>query len=201
MAEKSREIEQQRRNQGRTEQHTGERSSQRGSGLATRHEPLDIFLSSPFTLMRRMQDDFDRIFSGFAPGRGFAGLADTAGRADWVPAIDVFQRANELVIRADIPGMSREDLSVEVGENALTISGERKFDHEEEREGVFRSERSYGSFCRVIPLPEGAVADNAKANFKDGVLEVVVPTPPQEVQRGRRIEIGQESTQDQGRKR
>jgi HSP20 family protein len=198
MAEKSREIEQQRRGQVQT---TDERSSQRGSGLATRREPFDIFGSSPFALMRRMQDDFDRIFSGFGLGRGFPGFTETAGRMDWIPAVDVFQRGNELVIRADVPGLSREDLSVEVGENALTISGERKFDQQEEREGVFRSERSYGSFCRVIPLPEGAVADNAKANFKDGVLEIVVPTPPQEVQRGRRIEIGQEASQRDSQKR
>jgi HSP20 family protein len=198
MAEKTREIEH-RRAQG---QSTNDRSSQRGgSSLATRREPFDIFGSSPFALMRRMQEDFDRALSGFGFGRAMPSLSDTAGRADWIPAIDVFQRGNELVIRADVPGLSREDLSVEIGENALTISGERKYDHEEEREGVFRSERSYGSFCRVVPLPEGAVADNAKANFKDGVLEVVVPTPPQEVQRGRRIEIGQETPQKEGQKR
>lgn len=190
MAEKTREME--RRDQ---RQESAERSSQRG-GSITRREPFDIFGASPFALLRRMQDDFDRIFSGFGVGRGFPALSEGLGRADWVPAVDVFQRGNELVIRADVPGMSREDLSVEIGENAITISGERKSDHEEERDGVFRSERSYGSFYRVIPLPEGAVADNAKAHFKNGVLEVIVPTPPQEVQRGRRIEIGQESGQN-----
>lgn len=189
MAEKTREME--RKDQ---RQEKGERSIERGGSLS-RREPLDIFGSSPFSLMRRMQEDFDRMFSGFGFGRGLPALPEAFGRADWIPAVDVFQRGNELVIRADVPGMSREDLSVEIGENALTISGERKSDREEEREGVFRSERSYGSFCRVIALPEGAVADNAKANFKDGVLEVVVPTPPQEVQRGRRIEIGQDTSQ------
>ena len=88
-----------------------------------------------------------------------------------------------------MPGLSRDDLSVEIGDNALTIRGERKYDHEEERDGVFRSERSYGSFYRVVPLPEGAVADSAKAAFKDGVLEIVMQAPSQEVRRGRRIEI------------
>lgn len=189
MAEKTRELER------RDQVQSGERFPQRGGSL-TRRDPFDIFGSSPFSLMRRVQDDFDRLFSGFGFGRGFPAFSESFGRADWVPAIDVFQRGNELVIRVDVPGMSRDDLSVEVGENALTISGERKSDREEEGEGVFRSERSYGSFYRVIALPEGAVADNAKANFKDGVLEVIVPTPPQEVQRGRRIEIGQEASQN-----
>ena len=92
-----------------------------------------------------------------------------------------------------MPGLSREDLTVEIGDDQLIIQGERKSDHQEERDGVFRSERRYGTFYRAVPLPEGALSESAKANFKDGVLEVVVQAPPREVTRGRRIEI-QEST-------
>ena len=111
--------------------------------------------------------------------------------SEWVPAIEAFQRGNEFIVRADVPGLSRSDLTVEIGDDALTIRGERKFDQEEERDGVYRSERIYGSFCRVVPLPEGAVADRAKANFKNGVLEIVMNAPSQEVRRGRRLEIGE----------
>jgi HSP20 family protein len=76
------------------------------------------------------------------------------------------------------------------------MRGERRHDHEEERDGVFRSERSYGSFCRVVPLPQGAIADSAKATFNNGVLEVVVQAPSFDVRRGRRVEI-KEGTSEQ----
>ena len=94
---------------------------------------------------------------------------------DWVPAIDAFQRANEFIIRADAPGMNRQDLSVEVGDEAVTIRGERRQEAQEDREGMFWSERSYGSFYRVVPLPPGAIPDSAKATFNNGVLEVTLP--------------------------
>ena len=75
------------------------------------------------------------------------------------------------------------------GGEALTIQGERRREQEEERGGVYRSERSYGSFKRVIALPEGAITDQAKATFRDGVLEITMPAPPEHVTRGRRLEI------------
>jgi len=163
----------------------------------TRWDPFD-FRSSPFSLFRRMQEDMDRLFAGFGMGRGAMSPIGEGG-GDWAPAIEAFQRGNEFVVRADVPGLSRDDLTVEVGEDALTIQGERKYDHEEEREGVYRSERSYGSFSRVVPLPEGAVADSAKANFNNGVLEVVVQAPSQEVRRGRKVEIGEGSKASESR--
>lgn len=173
-----------------------ERSGSQGRDIA-RWDPFDFTLS-PFGMLRRMQQDMDRIFEGFGFGRRGLMQSSGEGRAEWMPAIEAFQRGNEFVVRADVPGLSKDDLTVEVGEDQLTIQGERKYDHEEEREGVYRSERSYGSFYRVIPLPEGAVADSAKANFKDGVLEVVLQAPSQEVRRGRKVEI--ESGTEKGQK-
>jgi HSP20 family protein len=76
-----------------------------------------------------------------------------------------------------------------VTDDSITISGERRQEQEGERGGVYRSERSYGSFCRTIPLPEGAMTDQAKATFTDGVLEITMPAPPEQVTRGRRLEI------------
>lgn len=189
-----------KRTESRTENRP-EQQSQRGLARSaeqnrslSRRDPYDPWNSGPFSMIRRLQDDFDRLFGGFGLTRGFQSLGERE-IGDWTPAIEALQRGNDFVVRADVPGLSREDLSVELGEDALTIRGERRYDHEEERDGVYRSERSYGSFCRVIPLPEGAVTESAKANFKDGVLEVVVPAPSQEVRRGRRLEIGEESSQ------
>ena len=85
--------------------------------------------------------------------------------------------------------MTRTDLHVEAGDESQTIRGERKQEQREDRDGVFWTERSYGSFCRVIPLPPGAIADSAKATFSNGVLEVVMQAPSQETRRGRRIDI------------
>lgn len=172
--------------QGR-EQRSLERSGE-GRQLQRRRDPFGDFSYGPLGFIRRMQEDMDRLFGGFGTSIGWPSMGGQEA-TDWAPAIEAFQRGNEFIVRADVPGLSREDLTVEVGEDALTIRGERKYDHEEEREGVFRSERAYGSFCRVVPLPEGAVADSAKANFKDGVLEVRLQSPSQEVRRGRRIEI------------
>jgi HSP20 family protein len=141
--------------------------------------------------MRQMQDQLDRAFTGLWGGTGGSSWTPETvfGPSDWAPPIDVFQRGNDLVIRADVPGLSKDDITVDIADDQLTVRGERRYDHEEERDGVFRSERSYGSFCRVIPLPQGAIADSAKATFNNGVLEIVVQAPSFDVRRGRRVEI------------
>jgi HSP20 family protein len=110
----------------------------------------------------------------------------------WAPDIDVFQKNNELTIRADLPGLKREDVTVEITDDSVYIQGERRREHEEEREGYYRSERSYGSFSRLIPLPDGAITEQAKATFKDGVLEITMPAPPES--KGRRLEINEAGT-------
>jgi HSP20 family protein len=102
------------------------------------------------------------------------------------------QKNNELTIKADLPGLKREEVSVDITDDAVCIQVERKGEREEEREGLYRSERSYGSFCRVIPLPDGAITDQAKANFRDGVLEITMPAPP--ASKGRRLEIAEGAT-------
>ena len=155
--------------------------------------------SGPFGLMRQMQDEVDRWFGRFGSDRGWMSPSSWLSRAgeqvgDWMPAIDAFQRGNEFIIRADVPGMMRTDLSVEIGDDALTIRGERKHEEREEKEGVFWSERSYGSFSRVVPLPPGAISDSAKATFNNGVLEVVVQAPSQDARRGRKIDISGQDT-------
>jgi HSP20 family protein len=143
---------------------------------------------SPFRSLQRMADEMDRMFEGFGLGdRWTRSLWPESGGQLWAPDVEAFHKNNELTIKADLPGLKREDVTVEVTDNEVRIQGERKHEREEEREGYYRTERGYGSFCRVIPLPEGAMSDQAKASFKDGVLEITMPAPPST--KGRRLEI------------
>jgi HSP20 family protein len=134
----------------------------------------------PFVLLRQMTSELDKAFEQpFGAGlrlptlRGFWG----APTADWAPTIDVFERDNRLVTRVDLPGLKKEDVRVEVTEGHLAISGERRNETEEKKENVYRCERSYGHFSRIVPLPDGVKVEDVKATFADGVLEVSVAFP------------------------
>jgi HSP20 family protein len=107
----------------------------------------------------------------------------------WSPQVEVFERGNNLVIRADLPGLSREDVDVAIDDDTLIIRGERHSDIKDEQEGFYRSERSYGSFYRAIPLPDNIDASACNATFKEGVLEVTLQKPPQQPSRARRIDV------------
>jgi HSP20 family protein len=166
------------------------------SDMARRESQIE----SPSRMSQRFADEMDSVFDDFGLGRSWRAPRFGLGRSwlssparlaaqAWAPDIDVSQQNNELVVRADLPGMKREDVCVDVTDTDITISGERKSEQETERGGVYRSERAYGSFFRTIPLPEGAIADQAKATFDNGVLEIRMPAPPEQVTRGRRLEI------------
>lgn len=144
--------------------------------------------ASPFKALQRFADEVDRMFDDFGFGRHWATPLSRETRVEaWAPDVEVFQKNNELTIKADLPGLKKDEVSVDITDDAVTIQGERKREHQEEREGYYRSERSYGSFLRVVPLPEGAISEQAKANFRDGVLEITMPAPP--ASKGRRLEI------------
>jgi HSP20 family protein len=132
--------------------------------------PSDFF-NDPFSVMRRMREEMDRMLSR-SFGEEFAG-----GSAVWSPLIEVREQNGKLQVHAELPGLKPEDVRIELADDSLVIQGERKYEHEDKSEGVFRSERRYGKFYRQIPLPEGANADQVKAQFNNGVLEVTVPVP------------------------
>jgi HSP20 family protein len=165
----------------------------RGETRIARREPLAPL--TPFRMLDRFADEMDRVFDAFGLGHGWlqprTEWLRSATTGEWLPEIEMFQRGDQLVIHADLPGLKKEDVKIDVTEDTLTIQGERKREHEEEKEGVYRSERSYGSFFRVVSLPEGAMSDQAKATFKDGVLEVSMPAPPSTLKQPRRIDIGE----------
>jgi HSP20 family protein len=144
-------------------------------------------LASPFGVMRRFADEMDRLFDDFRTSL-FPRLDFPKMEAAWAPPVEVSERGGQLVVRAELPGLAKKDVRVEVGEDALTIQGERRHEREEKRKGFFRSERSYGSFFRQIPLPEGIDPGSAKAVFKDGILEVTMPAPPKPA-KGRSVPI------------
>jgi HSP20 family protein len=152
-------------------------------------------LASPFELMERMSDEMDRIFGSWGfPRRSWSNrsLTRSSGRQEiWSPRVEAFQKGDRFIVRADLPGLKKDDIQIELGDEAITIHGERRNEHEEEREGYYHSEREYGSFYRTIPLPDGAIGESAQASFKDGTLEITLQAPPAETRRGRRIEINE----------
>ena len=113
---------------------------------------------------------------------------DTVPNQRWTPAMDLVEADDHFVLKADLPGLSEADVSIEVRDNALTISGERKAEHEKRERGFYRVERSFGRFSRSLTLPEGVDADAISANFDRGVLQVTIPKPEQ--RKPRRIQIG-----------
>jgi len=177
------------------ERKTGRRSSStRSSGtLPARRDDWSGFWNDPFALwsenpMQRFAREMDRWFHGGRDPREGRSLFGSGGR-NWNPELESFQRGDEFVIRADLPGMKRDEISVNITDDSLTIEGERRDEHEEHKEGLYRSERSYGRFQRTISLPEGSIPETTRATFQNGVLEITIQAPPREVSRGRRVDI------------
>lgn len=116
----------------------------------------------------------DRNFSHF-----FGGHGTESGFTSWSPAIDVEERNGQLEVHAELPGVKPEDVKVELTDDTLIIHGQRKYEREHKAGQAYRSERRYGEFYRAIPLPEGVNAEQAKAHFRDGILQINVPVPQQ----------------------
>ena len=111
----------------------------------------------------------------------------------WIPAMDLVETEDHFVLRADLPGLSEEDVKIEVEDNVLTISGERKAEHEDASEGYYRVERAFGAFSRSLTLPEGVDAEAIRRASTSGVLEVRIPKPEQRKPRKIEIAVGRRS--------
>ena len=134
-----------------------------------------------------IQNEMNRLFNSFFDTPSPAG---SGAFRRWIPAMDLAEAENEFVLRADLPGLTEEDVNIEVDDNVLTISGERKAEQEDRKEGFYRVERSYGSFRRSLTLPENVDPETVKATFENGVLEVRVPKPEERKPRKVSIAVG-----------
>jgi HSP20 family protein len=133
-----------------------------------------------------MTDEFDRALQPFLS-------ADEAGATiAWTPTVEITEQDGKYRILAELPGLSPDDVRVEVEDDALVLQGERQVEREGTEGGMRRSERQFGFFYRRIPLPEGANPEQAKAKFRDGILEITIPAPDRQAKR-RQIQIEADS--------
>jgi HSP20 family protein len=145
---------------------------------------MTIVRWEPLRELGSLQNEMNRLFNTVFDTPQPAG--STLRR--WMPAMDLVETDESFVLRADLPGLSEEDIKIEFEDGTLTVSGERKAEHESKSEGYYRVERAFGSFSRSLTLPQGIDPEAVTANFDRGVLEVRIPKPEQ--RKPRRIEIG-----------
>jgi HSP20 family protein len=142
----------------------------------------------PAAELNSLQTEMNRLFTSLfdSPTRPASG--ETPRR--WIPAMDLIESGDHYVLRADLPGVSEQDINIELEAGVLRISGERRSDHSEQQGGYRRIERSHGSFARSLTLPDGIDADAVEAGFERGVLEVRIPKPEQVKPRKVSISVG-----------
>jgi HSP20 family protein len=145
----------------------------------------------PIRELDTLQGDMNRLFDRFFEGRVANG---TARR--WIPAMDLVETDDSLVLRGDLPGMTEDDVDIEIKDNVLTVSGERKSESEEKGEGFHRVERAFGTFSRSLTLPHGIDAERVVAKFENGVLEVQIPKPAEA--KPTRVQIGKGTVEGTG---
>jgi HSP20 family protein len=145
----------------------------------------------PMRELDSLQGDMNRLFDRFFEGRAPNGVSRR-----WIPAMDLVETEDHLVLRGDLPGMTEDDVDIEIKDGVLTVSGERKADQEEKGEGYHRVERSFGRFSRSLSLPQGIDAERVEANFDSGVLEVRIPKPAEA--KPTRVQIGKGAIEGSG---
>lgn len=148
----------------------------------------------PIRELDSLQGDMNRLFDRF-----FEGRAPNSASRRWIPAMDLVETEDHLVLRGDLPGMTEDDVDIEIKDGVLTVSGERKTDHEEKGEGYHRVERAFGSFSRSLNLPQGVDPEKIEAKFDNGVLEVRIPKPAEA--KPTRVEIGKGSLEGTGKEK
>jgi HSP20 family protein len=127
----------------------------------------------PWHELETLSRQVDELFNGFTAFD--RPVATRRTEATWTPAVELKGNDTEFVLRAELPGIAPKDLDISVSRDAVSISGESRFEHQTEEKGLIRSEFRYGKFQRVIPLPAKVQNDQAKAEFKDGVLTLTLP--------------------------
>jgi HSP20 family protein len=150
----------------------------------------------PVRELSSLQSDMNRLFNTFFDTTT-SGNGGSAPR-HWIPAMDLVETDDHFVLKADLPGLTDEDVKIDVEDDVLTVSGERKSEHEDKGEGYVRVERSYGSFRRSLTLPEGVDPEAVTASFDRGVLEVRIPKPEERKPRRVAIQVGNQPAAIEG---
>jgi HSP20 family protein len=149
----------------------------------------------PVAELNTIQNEMNRLFNTFFDQPAAAGRGGGPSRP-WIPAMDLVETADEYVLRADLPGLSDDDVNVQFEDNVLTISGDRNAQHEQHEEGYYRIERAFGNFARSLTLPDGVNPDGVQAHFDRGVLEIRIPKPEQKKPRQVQITLGTRPADD-----
>ncbi len=137
---------------------------------------MALVRSNPWTALPTLQNRVNRLFDDMFPE---IGQGDDMGLMEWRPMVDTYEKDDAIVVNAELPGVNKEDISVDVKNNILTISGERKHEEDVNEDSYFRRERFYGKFQRSFTLPDNVDSEKVDAAYKDGVLEVKIPKTEQ----------------------
>ena len=146
------------------------------------NKPMKVGYTTPKTMapwerafglpmLARVSDEFDSMFGRVGLDRPMFEPVPSM----WSPEMEIITKAHELLVKVDMPGIKKDEVTVEIADDHLVLRGERKQEKEEKKDGFFKTERTYGSFFRMVPLPEGVKSEGAKAIMHDGVLEITVP--------------------------
>lgn len=150
---------------------------------------MDFLTVKPRYLIRDMQDEMSKMIENVFEDFGIAENKKNKTGNYWMPAIELLEKNNEYEVKAELPGMSKEDVEVEISNNNIIIRGETKQEKEEKTENIYRSEFRYGKFLRTIPLPSEIKSDEAKASFKEGILKINAPKAQEETKKLNKLTI------------
>ena len=150
----------------------------------------DMMLTEPGALIRRMFRDLD---PWFEPRGLFPAMRKTFAELPWMPSLEMTERDHMLFIKLDLPGLKKEEVNVSFTDEGLVVEGERTHETESKKNEWFTTERTYGHFYRLVPLPDGVNYKEVKATFKNGVLEIMVPIPAAEVRAPYKVPVEGES--------
>jgi HSP20 family protein len=152
----------------------------------------------PVRELTSLQTEMNRLFNTFFDSPSGGGGGNGGALRRWLPPMDLVETDDHFVLRADLPGLSEDEVGIEFEDGVLTVAGERKAEHEDKKEGFYRMERSFGQFRRSLTLPEGVDADGITASFDKGVLEVRIPKPEERKPHRVAIQVGGQNAAIEG---
>lgn len=154
---------------------------------------MSIARWSPFRELSRMQAEMNRLFNEFFSTRPERGEIATL---EWSPSVDIYETKDDIVVKAELPGMKIEDIHISVRDNTLTLRGEKKQEKDVKEENYYRIERNYGYFQRIFTLPSSVQIDKIKAKYRDGVLEIFLPKSEEAKPKEIKVEVGLKDESD-----